>query len=204
MKTIADFLQEYTSKSRDPHYAGYSLLQCAAYDGDEAAAHALIDYYRVKNSLLFELSYVSPQGKTHENILHVAIKYPRICELFCHFISRTNPDLFTLHINQGDIDKDTVFHQAVAFGRSDSLKILMGYLHDLVADIDLDAAFKKTNKHGETASDIAENYATSATIIHLKQRGILTVENWGYAQSKLEKIQHIFSEQLAPRSPYSY
>ena len=98
---------------------------------------------------------------------------------------------------------DTVFHQAVEFGRSDSLKILMGYVHNLVADVDRDAAFMKTNRHGETASDIVEKYATSATITQLKQRGIVTAENGGSVR-KLEKIQDIFSEQLAPRKVYGY
>ena len=204
MKHTTEYLKEYTLKSRDPKYPGYNPLQCATYDGDEEAVSALIEYYRVKKTLSLELSYISPQAKTHENILHLAIKHPRLCDLFCQAISKSNPDLLTLHINQGNIDKDTVFHQAAEFGNYESLKILMKYVRTLVADIDLEAAFKIKNKYRETASDIAEHYDISTTIDHLKTRGTLTIEKLSIAHRNLREIQGIFSEQCAPRRSYSH
>lgn len=196
MKTIAQILEEYGAKSKDPEYAGYNPLQCAAYDGDGDDVQALIYHYDSIKTTLAELSYVSPADRTKENILHVAMKHPAVFSLICWAIEEHDKSLFAQLIAQGDVDDDTVFHQIAEFGRAPSLKHLVPYVTKCVDPAELQAALLLENKHQETASEIAEHGVKSITVQSLVEAKILTPEHLDNARKHRDEIQRVFSHQL--------
>jgi hypothetical protein len=194
MKTIEQILAEYKEKSEDPKNENYSPLQCAVYDGDFEEVQALLFYYDEQKTTLAELSYVSPETNTKENILHVAMKHPAIFDLICWAITEHDSKLFSLLIQQGDIDNDTIFHQIAEFGRVEALKLLMPHLAQYVEPDELQAAFKHENRHQETASEIADHGPKSTTVEKLVAAKIITQENLDNAAKNRDQILAKFSE----------
>jgi hypothetical protein len=131
----------------------YSPLQLAAHDGNAPAVIALLDCYLLlkQNILQRELSYVNNDDSgTHENILHVAIKNPDIFRICCDALK--SQGFIEETILEGNMDGDTILHQAIKLGRTDVLQILMD---DPSLSECLATALNKPNRHHETPIDLA-------------------------------------------------
>lgn len=197
MKTLDQILIEYEKMSKDPASAGYSLFQCAAYDGVPKNVERLIKYYNEKETLSTELSFIAPETK--ETILHIAIKNHEVFSLCCKAIEQCDKTLFATLIQQQDMDEDSVFHQIAEFGRAESLKILMPYLQRNVEHAVIDDLLKQENRYGETAEYIAEHGTESNTIKALQERNIIDEIDIANALDNSAEIQTIFFEQISSK-----
>lgn len=192
MKTFSELLKEYSEKSQNPKYAGYTPLQCAALDGDYEDVQGLLFYYDEQKTTRAELTRVS-EGPTKENILHIAMKHPEVFSLICWAIEEHDRTLFARLICQVDADEDTVFHQIAEYGRLPALKCLMTYVATYVDAAQLQIAVLLENKFQEKAWEIAEHGPESNTIQYLIKKGTITAVNLDEALLNRDAIQEIFN-----------
>ena len=195
MRVLAEVVAKYQKESQRPGNMGYSPLQCAIFEGDEEDVNALIHYYESSdnNALLHELQFTST-GLTKEHVLQIAMKHPPIFELCCKAIEKTDTQLFNDLLFREDSDGDTLFHKMAVFGRIESLDIFQFYLEKYVDVTHMQQALALTNKKGETARDIAENYDDTATITSLKADAVPTEAQMEVARKNQYRILEKFSE----------